>query len=304
MALTDDLLAYWDMDEASGPRSDAHASYDLTDNNTVTQSSSGGPGSADCALYDASNNEYLSNTSTDFQMGDIQFMVLGWVYRTNSGSYWFSRFLSNGNRQFALNDQTGGHQFIVSGDGSDTTKVRIAESFSASTWYFVCGWHDPTGNNIYVEVDNGTPTFGSHTTGCYAGTSNLIIGARESGTTSNMSGRTCYCAVYKNGYPDSTDRGTLYNSGSGSAYADISGGGPSVYPWWYYQMMSRGCTPEEAEYEARAIVAKRAAFLLAKRRDRISLKARHRWQLDPKTKMYLPPACGIITPRWFIGRAA
>ena len=54
--LTDDLVAYWTLDEASGTRSDSVGSSDLTDINTVTSA----PGILNgAAQFTAANNEYF-----------------------------------------------------------------------------------------------------------------------------------------------------------------------------------------------------------------------------------------------------
>ena len=37
MKLTDDMISFWELEESSGTRADAHGAHTLTDNNTVGQ---------------------------------------------------------------------------------------------------------------------------------------------------------------------------------------------------------------------------------------------------------------------------
>jgi hypothetical protein len=57
VALVDNLVSYWNLDEASGTRVDSHGSNDLADNNTVT-SATGIDG--DAAHFVAASSEHLS----------------------------------------------------------------------------------------------------------------------------------------------------------------------------------------------------------------------------------------------------
>jgi hypothetical protein len=57
MALTDNLIAFWGLEEASGTRNDAHGSNHLIDNNTVG-SATGRVGT--CANFDRFTDEHLS----------------------------------------------------------------------------------------------------------------------------------------------------------------------------------------------------------------------------------------------------
>lgn len=59
----DNILAYWELDEASGTRFDSSPNANhLTDNNTVGQITTA---IGDAADFERSNNEYLSRASAD-----------------------------------------------------------------------------------------------------------------------------------------------------------------------------------------------------------------------------------------------
>lgn len=57
MALTDNLVSYWKMDEASGNRADSHGANTLTDNNTVLAGTGIIGNGGD---FESTNSEYLS----------------------------------------------------------------------------------------------------------------------------------------------------------------------------------------------------------------------------------------------------
>ena len=75
--LTDGLVAYWPLDEASGTRADSHSnSLDLTDNNTVSQGT--GHVYANAADFEEATREYLSRASTDL-LQPLSFSISLWI---------------------------------------------------------------------------------------------------------------------------------------------------------------------------------------------------------------------------------
>jgi len=113
VALIDDLVAFWELEEVSGTRVDAHGANDLTDNNTVA-STTGKVGN--CADFEASNSESLSIAdNAALSMGVNQsFTVNCWVNmesNTNgaivakmsgsNGEYYVSYLASGGFRIWA-----------------------------------------------------------------------------------------------------------------------------------------------------------------------------------------------------------
>lgn len=75
--LTNNLISFWKLEEASGTRVDEVSGYDLTDNNTVAQGT-GKIGNA--AEFVDANSESLTHVSnSDFQTGDVDWTWAGWV---------------------------------------------------------------------------------------------------------------------------------------------------------------------------------------------------------------------------------
>src|SRR5678815_5281605 len=88
MALTDSLIAFWELEEASGTRVDAHGANDLSDNATVT-SAAGKVGTA--ADFEVGNSEFLSIVDNpDLSVADIDFTWCAWV---NSESLDTTRYI-------------------------------------------------------------------------------------------------------------------------------------------------------------------------------------------------------------------
>src|SRR5687768_7946971 len=77
MALTEDLIAYWNLDEASGTRTDSHGTNHLTDNNTVG-SAAGLRGTA--ADFERDDTESLTIAdNTGLSAGDVEITFAAWV---------------------------------------------------------------------------------------------------------------------------------------------------------------------------------------------------------------------------------
>src|SRR5262245_43908996 len=77
MPLTDNLVSFWELEEASGTRNDSHGTNHLTDNNTVGQ----GVGTVgNCGDFENGNSENLSITdNASLSGGDTDFTVQAWI---------------------------------------------------------------------------------------------------------------------------------------------------------------------------------------------------------------------------------
>ncbi|NOH11364.1 MAG: LamG domain-containing protein [Chloroflexi bacterium] len=166
MSLTDELISFWELEESSGTRFDAHGSHDLVDNNTVGQ----GTGKVgNCADLYSSNSEYLSHSNTpELATGDIDFTIAAWAnLRSTGGS---PRIAAKGRwttqREWGLYYTGSRFVFYISADGDNVYDVVEAYDFGAvslNTWYLVVAWHDETEDTMNIQVNNGTVD--SHATG-------------------------------------------------------------------------------------------------------------------------------------------
>jgi len=217
MALTDNLISYWKLDETSGTRYDSKGSNDLTDNNSVLYGT-GKIGNA--ADFEASNSEYLSHAdSVSLSFGNEDFTVAGWVKLESTvygaiASKWDSHLFD---REYMLWYDDLRFKFGISSDGANQGHA-VSDNLgdvALDTWYYVVGWHDATANKIYIQVNNGTVDETAWTTGCNDNTSPFKLGLFS--TTSFLDGLVDEVGIWGR-VLTSDERTDLYNSGDGLAY--------------------------------------------------------------------------------------
>ena len=184
--LLTDLVAHWDLSEASGQRNDSHTNaLHLTDNNTVG-SSTGVDGVSTCASFDHTASEYLSRADDVLlEPEDQHFVVNFWVRRTG-GSSNFPGYVSKGNSGFS-----GGGWNIVPGTGggnsqpvyfgarlannSNRALITSASTENASTWYMYTLAHDPDANLIRLYRNGASLGTAAITGGVYNSTNALEL---------------------------------------------------------------------------------------------------------------------------------
>lgn len=219
MALLDNIIAYWKLEESSGNRADEVGSNTLSDINTVT----GNTGKlGDAAQFTRANVEYLSiSDNTDLSTGDIDFSFSFWLYLDvkNVTMQILSKWLSSGgNQAYVCNYDTIGDrlQFLVSSTGSGGVTTVVANNFGAvstGTFIFVVCWHDAAANTINIQINNGTVNSAAHSGGVFDGTAEFRIGTL--GDENNpVDGRIDAVGFWKK-VLSSGERTLLYNSGNG-----------------------------------------------------------------------------------------
>ena len=236
MSLAQDLISFWELEEASGTRYDAHASNDLTDINTVL-SDTGKVG--DAADFVSTSDEYLEKTSVaSLQFADEDFTLACWaLYGPPAiGASVYNPLMTkatNTAATFEYQLTTGTNdklQFRVS-DGTTLTTVEASAACVALTWYFVVGWHDSDADKIYVQVNNGTPAEAAHSAGCQVSTNPFRLGAYYGSFGDHFMYGLIDQAGLWNRVLTSAERTLLYNGGSGLSYANLVGIPPA--PSWF-----------------------------------------------------------------------
>ena len=227
-ALSDSLIAYWKLEEASGTRYDelngcGGSGCDLTDNNTVTQNT-GIIGNA--GEFTMANNEYLSHDdNADLSTGNIDFTVVLWVY-LKSKPQTLMRFVNknsgtNNQREFSVMYHNVTDLFVlqVSSDGTVTNTIddTVLGHPSLSTWYFVTIWHDAVSDTINIQTNNGNVNSQSYSNGVFDSSSPWILGGQTAADVYYLDGRLDSVGFWKR-VLTSTERGYLYNSGAGCDY--------------------------------------------------------------------------------------
>lgn len=207
------LVDYWNLDEASGDRAGAHAGLTLTDNNTVTSDSTGGPDGGRCAVFDQANVESLSRASSaTLQTGDIDYTFVCWAYPTAPG-YIFGKWAT-------------GPEFVAY--ANTTTQVQhywgsagpINRTMTASAWNMIAVYHDATANLEYNQTNNGAASSAADAGGPVASTAALTFGDAATGG-DPFSGRMAYAGFWKR-VLTSNEKTWLYNSGAGRAYSALA----------------------------------------------------------------------------------
>ena len=222
MAILDNLMAHWKLNEVSGTRVDAHSTRDLTDVNTVTQAA-GKIGNA--AQFTAANSERLTHADhADLTMGDIDYTLACWVYLDVKTAYQVlmaKMAASNFEYRFAYDnvaDRFLMEILTLAGVG----QVELADNLGAvstGTWYLVIGWLDAAANTLNIQVNNGTVDSAAQTQTPGAGTAEFEMGADRSSTL--MDGRIDSASIWKRVLTP-TERTLLWNGGAGLDYPFVA----------------------------------------------------------------------------------
>lgn len=227
MSLRDGLISWWELNESSGTRSDAHRSNDLTDNNTVGNTT----GLVDdCAQFVRANVEYFSipNASAGDFEGAMDFTISAWCNWNDSDGLdailtTFSD-TSNVGIIFRKSNNAGGQiQMYVSGDGAVPSVVSYTLAPTTNTWYHLVMTYNTTTGGIELFVDGSSVTTGTTDTGGpYAGSSDLLIGTQGNNTSAWAFNGEMDEFGFWDRILNQAEIDALYNSGSGIAYADTA----------------------------------------------------------------------------------
>lgn len=221
-ALLVDLVAYWELNEASGTRFDQVGSLDLTDNNTVS-SGTGLVGTA--ADFEASNNEYLSVGDDSLLSISGDFTIATWVKLESLGvaNTIVGKRDTNavGDKEYTLIYRGASTAFrwtTWDSSGNPTSNDDTSVTPATGTWYFLmCGYNSGTGRT-FISVNNGTKNTFIGTV--QNGGSDFKIGAQLSTPDFYFDGLIDEFGVWQR-LLTTDEEAFLYNSGSGRSYSEI-----------------------------------------------------------------------------------
>ncbi len=231
--LTNNLLAYWKLDETSGSRVDSIGTNSLTDTNTVT-STTGKKGSA--SQFTAANSEYLSIPSNaNLSTGDVSFTWAFWFYM-DSGPGSFPSLLYKGTYGTATDYFFGfangqDLDFVLYRDASHLAIARTSGiSFTPGAWYFVVGWYDSVNDTVNMSINNGAVSSTSFVGGPASTSSPLNIGhGSTAGGFAYFNGRIDEVGFWKQ-VLSAPERSDLYNGGVGNTIDPLNFNGVGVPP--------------------------------------------------------------------------
>ncbi len=152
MALIDNLVSYWKLDESSGDASDSVGSLTLTNANVTYGAAKINNG----ANFNGTSSR-LTHSSSGNLTGD--FSISFWVkYNSFAGGPMIYSDWSLTNRNIFLYTDTGGILYFYRGNGGasqDATPAQTA-TLSTGTWYHIVVTQSGTSKKMYVNA--GTPT--------------------------------------------------------------------------------------------------------------------------------------------------
>lgn len=182
MSLSDNLVAYWKLDEASGTRVDSTGrGNDLTDNNTVT-SNTGILSNA--AEFVAANSEYLSHATND-DLATILgrgLTISAWVYLHGSfsgaGQVVAKDDDAANSRDYTLDVDASKFRFYTDGGGGGI--ISHPATLSTETWYHVVAWYTGSSSGgVALNAGTATTSALANADPVSLSTAEFRIGARE-----------------------------------------------------------------------------------------------------------------------------
>lgn len=232
MALTDNLVAYWKLDEASGSRADSVGSATLTDNNAV--SSAAGNLSALSASFLNTSSQFLSTTNADVIAvikGSASWTINMWINPTNvSGNGTspcgtfdnvFSGLLPGRRCPEAgvdgLNVDNVFWQFWNDGTTRFTAEVTGTNGRTiAGQWSMISCQFDSSTSKLRSRT-NATASADVTVSGTFSPNAYLKIGQRGDGGGTFWKGQIGHVGLWSRAL-SVAELDSLYNSGAGLAY--------------------------------------------------------------------------------------
>lgn len=200
MALTDDLVSYWKLDEASGNATDSHGTNALT--NVSAGSVPGKVGNA--RDFDTGTYLFIGDNAS-LSVGSTDFAIAFWV-----------RFDSLSGLKFVLRK---GEEFYIYHNGASlvfealTTggyAVRTIGTVTTGTWFFVVIWWDNTNGSMCSSLNANAAATTSLGSTFRDHNGSFVIGNSFNGSVDEM-------GFWKR-VLTSDERTQLYNGGNGLAY--------------------------------------------------------------------------------------
>lgn len=226
-SLLTSLISWWDLEEASGTRKDAHGTNDLTDAGSVTNAlGRGNVGlAADFESGDASDYLTIADNAS-LSVADEAFTVACWVKPESLPGTNMAVVHKGGSSLTAVANPYELHYLGSTsrwriGVSNNTTRTAVSHTTPpvAGRWQCVIAWHDPNANTINIQVDNGDVVKASHTAGAYDDAGTFRVGA--DGTGGSRFDGLIDSVVFSKRVWTAEERSRFYNGGVGLSYSDL-----------------------------------------------------------------------------------
>jgi len=219
------LEAWWELNEESGTRVDAHGSNDLADNNTVLYDTLVKGNAAD---FEKGNSESLSIAdNASLSVADVDFMFTTWLKPESIPGADQDMIIAKGGgvgtREYqAYITTTGSLAWVIysSGEAGNTVVNSGAGTIIAGTKVFVVIKYDAGASELSVSLDAGSFTTAGSAVTPYDGSSIFRLGGRYAAIDSPYDGLMDETNFWK-GILTQDEINWLYNSGDGRAYSDF-----------------------------------------------------------------------------------
>lgn len=174
------------------------------------------------ADFVSASTQYLSTANTTAVSPNTSpFYYSAWVYLDATGSnsaIVSKRDAANTTPEWNVYVTAAGALRGVIWIGGASRGVNHGTSFSAGAWTYVELWWD--GSSLYVNQNRGTPASTTASGTCNSLSSPLWIGQGGSGSSYWDGG--IQAAGYWSAVPSDTIKNSIYNSGTGKLYSDLS----------------------------------------------------------------------------------
>lgn len=221
MALIDNLVSYWKLDEVSGTREDIHGVNDLTDNNTVTSTTGKINLAAD---FEKDSSEYLSITDGS-QVGlDItdDLSISLWMKKESSTAAQYPALIQKWGvptlRQYTIDlyDTENQISFGISSDGTTLTSSEKSFDPTDGQWYHIALVYDASAGSAEFFIDSVSQTAATGLANSIANVGGLFnLGSNQQ--VFFYDGLIDECGIWSRTLT-SAEVVQLYNGGAGLAY--------------------------------------------------------------------------------------
>lgn len=227
MALIDNLISYYRLDETSGTVLDAHGSNDGTNNGATPNQTSLASGNVGTAYdFESSESDYID--MGDFTISTDKLSLSAWIkLETASINHWIIGKDDNTlGREFAFGISNTNHLTTqIAGVGSSS---QGSATLTTGTWYHIAVVFNSTTNNGEYFLDGVSDGTFTSTGNLSNTTATFNIGRRSfSGAEENTDGLIDEVGVW-NEVKTASDFLELTNSGNGLAYPFTTGTGVQI----------------------------------------------------------------------------
>lgn len=215
MALIDNLVSYWKMDETSGSRADAHGTMTLTDNNTVGNTTGI---ISNAAVFVHTNDKFLSHADdVDLDVGTGDFSFSFWFKLSTTTLQGTENVIRKWSPGYALFFKATNRQIqFFTNDGSTASVISDNNAIpnEATTWHHCVVTRTGATGKIYVD-DVDVTASGTTRSGNLDGAATFYLGSN--GANEEYNHYMDEVGFWKK-VLSAAEITSLYNSGSGFAY--------------------------------------------------------------------------------------